>query len=284
MNSLQDRTRFLGAALALCVGCSNGAEQRPPTTGGGGDNGEVDETPPPAQPLPPTPPTATNTPGGATPVDPGGQTPGFNPTTPLANPRMFDGVGRAARRLNVPQFRLSLIAAVGVSWTQPRRYNSVESPTGVIDDPASDMLEVLARTLGEPDYDQFTAEAIDPNTTFSKLVGDAARKSCRDGITADIARPAAQRFLLRYVTERDTAAANETAVRRNLQYLLLRFWSRTVTPTDAMLTPLVRLFTTASTAPVQGNPAMGGFAAGTPADGWRAVCIALVTDNQFLTY
>jgi hypothetical protein len=110
-------------------------------------------------------------------------------------------------------------------------------------------------------------------------VGDAARKACRDGITMDLARAPGERILLRHATERDTFASNPDGVRRNLSYLALRFWARQVAPGDAGLAGLQRLFELASTLPGEGS-----LPAGTPADGWRAVCIALVTDNQFLTY
>jgi hypothetical protein len=193
---------------------------------------------------------------------------------------MNDGhVGRAPRRLNVRQLHEALLQALGVSWTDTRMVASAEVPGGSYRDENADMLRALAATLGQPDYQNSTAEALDPSPTFSKLVGDAARKACRDGLAADLARPSASRILLRHANERDTAMGNDAAVRANLAYLTLRFWARSLRPSDPELEPLLRLFTQASTAPAEGmSPA------GTPADGWRAVCIALVTDNQFLTY
>lgn len=240
-------------------------------------------TPPtPSDPQDPTvlPPDPHATEGAATPATPGATLPAWHPTVPLANPDMADGhVGRAPRRLSEEQLRASLLNAVGLTWVAPRRVLTADDPRGYIDDPNVDMLDALGSSLGRPDYIVFTTETLTPGATFSKLVGDAARKACRDGIAADLLRPQTGRMLLRFASEADTVASNLAAVQHNLSYLVLRFWARSFAPTDPQLAPLQRLFTTASTA-----PASGSFAAGTTADGWRAVCIALVTDQQFLTY
>jgi len=272
--------RSVFVLLAALSACDGGAPATtPPTT-------EPPGTPPGTPPDPPetpgTPPDPrdTVTPGGARPADPGQGMPAWHPVVPLADPTQHDGVGRAPRRLNVSQLRAALQQAVGAIWREERRILTAESPTGSIVDPNADMLSILAQTLGEPDYDQATQENLDPSATFSKLVGDAARSACRAGVVADVARAPAQRILLRHATERDTAAGAETAVRRNLQYLVLRFWARTVEPSDPAVTALLGLFTTASTAAAQGTV----HPAATPVDGWRAVCIALTTDSQFLTY
>jgi hypothetical protein len=213
-------------------------------------------------------------------VDPGSTAGATLDELPLDNPDMNDGhVGRAPRRVDVRQFRAALMNAVGLTWMESRRIASAEVPGGAYTDPNADMLVQVAATLGQPNYLTSTSEAVDPNPTFSKLVGDAARKACRDGITMDLARAPGERILLRHATERDTFASNPDGVRRNLSYLALRFWARQVAPGDAGLAGLQRLFELASTLPGEGS-----LPAGTPADGWRAVCIALVTDNQFLTY
>ena len=242
-------------------------------------------TPPPVVAPPTTTPTTprdNTTPGSATPVDPGsanGSTPG---ATPLSDPAMNDGrIGRAARRLNVRQLRASLLNAVGVTWQQPRRILSADYASGFYDAPNADMLSLVALTLGQPDYNAFTSESIEPGAVFSKLVGDAARKACRDGVTLDVARPVGERILLRTVGVADTLATREAAVRDNLAYLVMRFWARDVRPNDPVLDDLIELFRVASTAPATAAPVA---AAGTPVDGWRAVCVALTTDPLFLTY
>ena len=242
-------------------------------------------TPGPA-PGPVRPPSDHATPGSATPADPGMTLPPGHPAVPLSDPTVNnDHVGRTPRRLNVVQFRASLLNAVGVIWTAPRQVLSADYPTGYYNDPNADMLAALATTLGQPDYQTFTAETLDPAPTFSKLASDAAHKACRDGLTADLARPVASRLLLRYAGDHDTAAAAPDAIRQNLSYLALRFWARALPASDPTIDRLFQLYSLASTAPA--DPAADGgavAAAGTPVDGWRAVCIALVTDPQFLTY
>lgn len=261
------------AVLALCLaGCSD------PTSATRAARTE------PEAPAPVTRArTDTTTPGTATPVDPGvTPAPTASPTLPLSDPSLSDGhVGRAPRRLNVRQLRASFERAIGTTWRQPRRILSADYPSGFYDDPNADMFELLGATLGRPDYNVFTNENLDPSAVFSKLVGDAARKACRDGVEADLGRARDRRLLLRHVDADATAATNETGVRQNLAYLVLRFWARQVPANDPAVTGLLDLFRAASTAPAD---MAASLPAGTPADGWRAVCVALATDPQFLTY
>ncbi|HEY2516103.1 MAG TPA: hypothetical protein VGI39_34765 [Polyangiaceae bacterium] len=176
---------------------------------------------------------------------------------------------RSPRRLSGEQLRASLLAATGFSWRARHFVLDPQSPRGSIDVPDADMLEVLAATLGEADYKTSVSDAIDPAVTFSKLAGDAARSACRASLAADLAEPSVEkRRLLRWA---DPKSADPQAVRKNLAYLALRFWGQ-VTPEDsADLAPLATLFERAS-------------AGASPVDGWRAVCIAMATDPQFLTY
>lgn len=278
--------RAHGLTASLCVlGLVGCYDDRAPDT-----NPPAPSMPTTMRPGPPAPQVITQrpqdhtTPGSATPVTPGATGTAWDPTAPLSDPRLHDGIGRAPRRIGVAQLRASLIQTLGLTWTAPRRILTADTATGYVDDPAADMLDVLATTLGAPDYLNFTAESLDPGATFSKLLGDAARKACRDAITQDLARDASRRILLHSATERDTATSNPTAIRQNLSYLALRFWSRTLDPTDDELSPLLRLFTVASTVPAARGPDGTMLPAGTPADGWRAVCIGMVSDPQFLTY
>lgn len=266
----------LALACAAASGCANTPEAPLPAAA------------PPA-PAPSTPPVTrvrpdTATPGSAMPVDPGATPATTTPASPLSDPAMNDGhVGRAPRRLSVRQLRAALLSAIGVTWVQPRRILSADYPSGYYDDPSADMLALLSTTLGQPDFNLYTSENVDPGAVFSKLVGDAARKACRDGVNADVdaGRDRSQRILVRYASETDTLASAEGAVRANLAYLVLRFWARSVAPTDPAVTDLLAVFGAASTAPADPSASLP---AGTPVDGWRAVCVALVTDSQFLTY
>src|SRR5207247_1046900 len=102
-----------------------------------------------------------------------------------------------------------------------------------------------------------TSESVDPAVTFSKLAGDAARSACRASVKGDLALPAEERRILRFVT---SEPASDAAVRKNLAYLALRFWGRRLAPEDPELGALAVLLDRASRA------------AG-PGSGWRAVCV-----------
>ena len=176
---------------------------------------------------------------------------------------------RSPRRLGGEQLRASLLAATGFTWRAGHSVLDPKSPRGLVDVPDADMLEVLAGTLGEADYKTSVSDAIDPAVTFSKLASDAARSACRASLAADVAEPSAsKRRLLRWV---DATSVDAQAVRKNLAYLSLRFWGQVTSEDSPDLGPLVTLFERASSG-------------ASPVDGWRAVCIAMATDPQFLTY
>jgi hypothetical protein len=189
--------------------------------------------------------------------------PADHPAVPLPDPASPDDrIGRAPRRLNVDQLRASLLAATGFTWVAQRRVSDPDSPSGFSVLPDADMLEALAATLGRPDYLTSTSESIDPAVTFAKLAGDAARSACRMAVAADAKGEANPKRIMRHAD-----------VRQNLSYLALRFWARQVKPEDAQLDALATLFDRVSKDPQ-----------GSPAEAWRAVCIAMATDPQFLTY
>jgi len=189
--------------------------------------------------------------------------------------------------MSVDQLRTALFAATGFTWVAQRNVSDPDAPSGRTRLPDADMLEALAATLGRPDYVTTTREGIDPAVTFAKLASDAARSACRTSLNADLAMPEArkgERRIIHRVEPRDTLASNAPGVRNNLAYLALRFWGRRVEPNDPQLQPLSDLFARASTAPASKDADGTERSAATPADGWRAVCIAMATDPQFLTY
>jgi hypothetical protein len=177
--------------------------------------------------------------------------------------------GRAPKRLGVDQLRASLVAATGFGWTEFRRISDADQLYGYADRDA-DVLDLLAPTLGRPDYRTSTTETTDPSITFTKAAGDAARSACKRAVFMETQRGSPP-ILFKYVKPADTLQSNPGAVRKNLAYLVLRFWGRTVPETSPEVAPLESLFDRAAHL-------------GQPADGWRAVCIALATDPQFLTY
>lgn len=232
---------------------------------------------------PATLPPAAKTPGHAVEVA-ASPLPEGHPPVPVGEPASSDDhIGRAPRRLSVEKLRASLLAATGFTWVASRRVSDPDAPGGATQLPDADMLEALAATLGRPDYVTSTTESLDPAVTFAKLAGDAARSACRASVNADVAARA-ERRILRFAGPADTLAANPAAVRKNIAYLALRFWGRKVAEADAALAPLLKLFERASTAPASKDASGAARAAATPADGWRAVCIAMATDPQFLTY
>ena len=92
------------------------------------------------------------------------------------------------------------------------------------------MLALLARTLGQPDYNTSTQESIDPTAVFSKLVADGVRKACRDGLALDAAPP---RRSASWCGTRRSATPRPPTPRpssRTLAYLALRFWARPLRP------------------------------------------------------
>ena len=230
-------------------------------------------------------PLARTTPGRATPVSASSALPAGHPEVPVGEPASNDDrIGRAARRLNVEQLRASLEAATGFTWVASRRVFDPDSPSGFSQLPDADMLEALAATLGRPDYVSSTSESIEPAVTFAKLAGDAARSACRASVSADAEGKASPPRILRHVAAQDTLATNAAAVKKNLAYMALRFWGRHIAPESAELASLVTLFERASTAPASTDQNGTKRPAATPPDGWRAVCIAMITDPAFLTY
>jgi hypothetical protein len=230
-------------------------------------------------------PPAKETAGKAVEVAPAAALPEGHPDVPVGDPASNnDRVGRASHRLNVAQLRASLLAATGFTWVASRRVSDPDSPTGFSLLPDADMLEAFAATLGRPDYVTSTSESIEPAVTFSKLASDAARVACKTAIKADLAGSSPPARVMRHAGASDTRASNEPAVRKNLSYLALRFWGRRIGADDAQLAPLLTLFEKASAAAASTDDNGTKRAAATPADGWRAVCIAMATDPQFLTY
>jgi hypothetical protein len=230
-------------------------------------------------------PAAKEVAGRAVEVQAAAPMPDGHPEVPVGEPASNnDRVGRAARRLNVEQLRASLLAATGFTWVASRRVSDPDSPSGFSQLPDADMLEAFAATLGRPDYVTSTSESIEPAVTFAKLASDAARVACRTAVKADVEGKSPPARILRFASASDTRASNDAAIKKNMSYLALRFWGRQIAADDAQLVPLLTLFEKASSAPAGADRNGTKRAAATPADGWRAVCIAMATDPQFLTY
>jgi hypothetical protein len=239
-------------------------------------------------------PPARETPGRIIVVEPGVLPPDHPVVTAVDPASSDDHVGRAPRRLSVDQLRSALLLATGYTWVARRTVFDPDSPSGTTKAPDADMLDALAATLGRADYVTTTKESLDPAVTFAKLASDAARSACRASVRADFgdAKPADapklgpshEKMILHDVGKADTFRGNPDGVRKNVATMAMRFWGRKLDPRDPSLKPLVTLFERASTAPAGRDASGATRALATPADGWRAVCIAMVTDPQFLTY
>lgn len=212
--------------------------------------------------------------------------PAGHPVVPIADPQENGNhVGRPPRRLSVDQLRASLLAVTGYTWVGSRTIPDPSAASGTRNVPNADMLEALAATLGRADFLTTTSHAIDPAVTFSKLASDAARVACRQSVADDVRQAdASRRRLLREVEPTATLADGEPAVRSNISYMARRFWGRSLAANSGEVTGLVSVFRTASTTAEERDGSRVTRPAGTPADGWRAVCIAMATDPQFLTY
>lgn len=157
---------------------------------------------------------------------------------------------RRLRRLTAEQFHRSLEVATGESWS---RY------------------EQFAGALGRPDYAEVTDEGLEISVTFDKLVHDAARETCGRAVASEVNESdPLEKAILREVT---IGSRELDDLRRNLRYLHLRFLGVDVPEDDPRFDPYLDLLTN--------PPAVGASAM---AARWTAVCVALVTHPDFLTY
>ena len=136
-------------------------------------------------------------------------------------------------------------------------------------------------TLGEPDYLGTVDENLEASTLYQKFMGDMARDGCTRAANADAALAANTRVLMRMVALTDTVASNAAGVDSNLRYLKLRFHGVKVAATDsASLAGLRTVFTDA----VRGAAGTGTPTAAHVKEGWRAVCVALLTAPEYHLY
>jgi hypothetical protein len=170
---------------------------------------------------------------------------------------------RAPGRMTIEQLARSIpVVTGGLRWME-------DFGTGPVD-----MLEVLAPTLGAPDYLLVTEENLEPTIIVAKFMQDASHRICTRWIEADrMATPAERTF----VRHDDWDSLADADVNHTLRMLQLRFFAKHVpADQDAPIADLRELFQNASsTAATPANKAR---------DGWLAVCIALMTDPEFILY
>ncbi len=192
--------------------------------------------------------------------------------------------GRTPRRLSVDQVRTSLAQLLGQTYRGGAYVFDPLDPQGAAWREDADLLDAFAGALGRPDYNYTVVEGLEAGMTFAKFVQDAARSTCRAAVEADIAAPPDARHVLLFVEGDDTLASAEKGARATVSALALRFWGRDLAPETPEVDALLDIFTAAASAPEWLDELEVTRPAGTPADGWRAVCIALVTDAQFYVY
>lgn len=159
--------------------------------------------------------------------------------------------GRHMRRMTAAQFHRSLVTVTGQPWPH---------------------FDEFAGAMGQADFAEITDESRDLSVTFDKFVHDAALHSCAAAIAADGDGSDAG-IVMRWVgvAERDLVK-----IRRNLDYLMLRFLGQEMADEDPRVEPWMDLLTA--------EPDEGEIDDELMRERWTAVCIGLVTHPDFMTY
>lgn len=164
--------------------------------------------------------------------------------------------GRHMRRMTAAQFHRSLVTVTGQPWPY---------------------FDELAGAMGQADFAEITDESRELSVTFDKFVHDAALHSCAAAIAADGSGSDAG-TVMRWVT---VAERDLVKIRRNLDYLMLRFLGQEMAAEDPRVEPWMDLLTAE---PHEGEPDEGEIDDELMRERWTAVCIGLVTHPDFMTY
>lgn len=165
---------------------------------------------------------------------------------------------RARKRMDIDQLTKAIQRATGgIGWTSSN---------------GADRFAQLAATLGAPDYAQITAEDLTPGALFQKFLDDAARAVCDELVQLELEREPSERVLIAEVDPEATVNDDPQGVEANLRALLFRYHAKHLEPGAPGLHTWKWLFESAS------------FVAGSPTEGWRAVCIGLIVHPDFYTY
>ncbi len=168
---------------------------------------------------------------------------------------------RPRKRLNIDQLDAALRRASGdIGWT-----------AGVGNNVKNEFV-TLALTLGKANYTDITTEDLEASALFQKFLADAAASICGKRVNADLASAASERLLLIGVDPKLGYEAQPAAVDKALRRAVLRFHGRVLAADDPELESWRFLF--------QGATKISG----KPAEGWRAVCAALIQHPAFSTY
>jgi hypothetical protein len=168
--------------------------------------------------------------------------------------------GRGRKRMNIDQLDLAIEQVTGgIRWR-----STPTSQTG--------MFEVLALSLGKPDYKDQTSEDLDPGALFQKFLGDAARSVCQELIAREVEASESNRLFLVHADGSQTYAEAPNMIEDNLAYLLLRYHGNEVTPGSPALNSWIWLFESATLVSQE------------PLVAWNTVCIGLIQHPDFYSY
>jgi hypothetical protein len=175
---------------------------------------------------------------------------------------------RDVRRMDYLQLRASMERVFQRTWRSTDAQWTVAYTTQC--KPGDDKFWCLAASLGQPNYYETGKWNNDVTTLFEKLLGDAARDLCSDAIDAE--DPA----FFQYAGPADSVRAEPLAARANVRHNLLRFHGKwldeTVEADAAKLDIWVDLVDRVTER------------TGSSRQGWKALCVALVTHPDFATY
>lgn len=195
----------------------------------------------------PTPP-ATDTTQSDTNAATGGDEETGRPDPNGEGPAEFP-IGRKIRRMTADQFARSLHVATGQQWPGFAKF---------------------AAALGQADFAEITAHDRSLSVTFDKFIHDAALSTCRAAITNDL--ETGDTVILRH----STLMGDDTALRANLAYLMLRFLAVDVPTNDERLDPWLAVLNAPSQLKLSEDEIRR--------ERWVAVCVGLATHVDFITY
>ena len=164
---------------------------------------------------------------------------------------------RSRRRMNLEQLQAQIAHATGGrQWIEDNK----------------NQFEELAATLGRPDYVSTLFEDLSAGPVFQKFLGDAARAICSQMAEEEPDAAAEDRVLMAQVDPTDTYETNPDGVDANLVQLMLRFHGLSVGPDAPVLSKYRWLFQSVT------------HTTGASAQGWRLVCVALMSHPRFYSY
>ena len=163
--------------------------------------------------------------------------------------RIVPRTGRSAQRLSVDQLRRSVESLFdGIHWLVGKR----------------DGFEVFSSTLGEADYIDTTQDSREVSSLFMKFIDDMAGNVCGQAIARDL-------------TLLDTSSTSFVRfpkdVERSLRFALLKFHAIAASPDDRQAVAPLRTLFDAALKETESS-----------AQAWEAVCFAVLTAPEFLTY